>query len=68
MDSLQVALKKYKEALPERYRLGFSKGARDYMRSTWKVMLDLEWSLIGDDTVAQVESFKAEALEETRNP
>lgn len=67
-DSLQVALKKYKEVLPERYRMGYAKGARDYMKSTWKVMPNLEWALLGDDAVGQVETFKAEVLAESWKP
>lgn len=31
------------------------------MRSTWKVMPNLNWALLGEDAMNQVESFKAEA-------
>lgn len=61
VDSLQASVRRLKEALPERYNLGFAKGATDYMRSTWQVMPDLNWALLGEDAVKQVENFKAEA-------
>lgn len=61
VDMLQASVKKLKEALPERYNTGFSKGVNDYLKATWEVMPDLDWSLLGEDAVNQVEKFKAEA-------
>lgn len=64
IEALQNTVKKFKKALPERYKMGFSKGVHDYMKSTWKVLPDLDWALLGADAVTQVEAFKAEAAAE----
>lgn len=66
MSTLQGVARSYKEALLERYKMGFAKDAHDYMKSTWKTMSDLDWALMGADTVAPVESFKEEALTEAQ--
>lgn len=47
VDGLQDAMKGYRHALEDRYKKGFANGVRDYMRSTWLKMPDLDWALLG---------------------
>ena len=39
---------------------GYNVGIRDYMRSTLKMMPDLDWSVLGEDAKMMVEELKKE--------
>lgn len=44
-----------------RYDEGYDEGVRDYMRSMWEKMPELNWSLLGEDVVGMIKDFENEA-------
>ena len=45
-----------------RYDEGYNEGIRDYMRSMWEKMPELNWSLLGDDVVGMIKDFERDAM------
>ncbi|KAK1353174.1 hypothetical protein POM88_053012 [Heracleum sosnowskyi] len=66
VDALNVAATSVKSLMltkeKARYDEGYDEGIRDYMRSMWEKMPELNWSLLGEDVVNMIHDFKREAM------